>query len=280
VMTNTSSRLASYVTPLALAVAAFGCAGTTARDAATAVRVVVELDRDEYSLGEAVIARVRVENQGSKQLVVPRLNHAGTDFICSEKETHNRRYVEPVYDGTLESVPRQAAPGESVSRPFVFTRLTENAGEYGFLASIKQVVVDEELLPHSVFSEPVMFRVTDEVAFERDPASGLILERELVRVASEAVVGDVLAVRTLVLEPRSRFRLWVILLQVSGADGEQATKAFLADPYMGRIQEYRSFGERGELPSPVPAEGTDSEESGRKGGDLPAGSIDEGRSDR
>lgn len=216
-----------------------GCA-STGREAPAAM-VQVSLDRAAFKVGEPVIVTVSLRNRSEAAMILPRFDGKTAEFVRSTKGEHERIYCEPVESQTVRSEPREMGPGGSCSRRFLFTRLTEEPGQYALITKVNGLVADEEVLPSAVFSDPAVFSVSDEIAVRRDNHSGLILKEEAVRLASESAAGEV--VRTGALLARlgdSGLYMWLVRLWVRKPGGGAQMYTVQVNPYLGTVRRFRT----------------------------------------
>ncbi|MFO7900684.1 MAG: hypothetical protein R6V58_16690 [Planctomycetota bacterium] len=271
---RTAGRL---VLLLGLAAALGGCVGASKKR--PVVSVLLSVNQETFKVGEPVIATVLVENRSSARVVLRRFDGKTAEFICSGKGTHKRQYREPVQSKTVAAAAHEIGPGGSSSRAFLFTRLTEQPGEYALLSQVKGVVVDDELLAHAVFSEPAEFRVTDEVWVRRDPHSGLILEKEAVRLAEESASGEVVKTKALLARMGdSGLYMWLVRVREKRPGGGERIYTVKVNPYLGRVSRFGepALEKAGGAGEPRSKADKSSGTSGRPGLRRSAGSVKRG----
>jgi len=219
----------------------------------------VSLDREQYDVGEPVVVTVGLENRGRRAVDVPRFDAQSLKFMAGLKGVNTRVYREPVASAEVEPQGRQVKPGEAATRQFLFTRLSEQEGEYALLVSLKGIVVKGELLDDVLYATPVPFRVTSRVSLRRDPVNGMILKEQAVEIARKSVVGEVKETRA-VLVPLGDSGLftWLVMLRAQTSDGKEKRSVIQVDPYTGRVRP---------LELKQPAEGAP---GGRESGAAPA----------
>ena len=220
---------------LAAALAA-GCA-TTSTIPELPLVLSVSLDREQYDIGDPVVVTVRLENRGRREVDVPRFDPQSVKFITGLKSLTPRVHREPVTSAEMEAQVRQVKPGEATARRFLFTRLSEEEGEYALLVSLKGVVVKGELLDNVLYATPVPFKVTSRVSLKRDPVNGMILKEQAAEIARKAAGGVVKEEKT-VLVPLGESGLftWLVMLRVQMPDGKEKKSTVQVDPYMGKVR--------------------------------------------
>lgn len=194
------------------------------------------MDKEVYQVGEPVVASVRLQNEGPGPVVVPRFDVDSVHFLRGTNDSAVQVEREPVYSRSPQSEPAEVAAGKSLSRRFLFTRLSDEAGEYALLASFKGAMSAEAVQTETVYSEPVPFRVVEQTALKRDPTNGLILKAQAVELARSSVGGQVKAHRA-VLMPLAETGLytWVVLLKTAPGGGPEEQKAVQVNAYTGKV---------------------------------------------
>ena len=200
-------------------------------------RLTTSLDREVYKTGDPVTVTVAIENTGTDAIDVPRFDKSSARFMIGEKGLNVRIHREPVHSRAVRSNPRRIEPGASTSRRFVFVNVTQAAGEFALLGTFKGAVADGALIADAVHALPTPFRVTKDVAFERDPANGMILKRQAIEIAKRSVTGNVTRAKA-VLVPLGKTGLhtWVVMLRTQNGDGRARQHTVQVDPYVGRVR--------------------------------------------
>ncbi len=151
------------------------------------VEVGLSVDRQEYRIGEPVVAGVRVTNKSESAVFVPSLDADSLKFYWGEPGTGVRMRRDPVLPEGMTGETRILGPGQSASRSFLFTRLTPKVGEYGLMAALnglrKGGAGGRAMLAQ--YSNFVSLAVGDEVALERDPNSGIITREQAIALATQ-----------------------------------------------------------------------------------------------
>jgi hypothetical protein len=215
-----------------------GCASAETR---APLVLSLDLDKPEYRIGDTVVATVSVKNESSKAMNALALEHRAVTFLSGEKGGSARIRREPVFSAEVPPEPQQMAAGECLTRRFLFTRLTERAGQHALIADFKSAAASGGLMATTVFSAPAAFRVKDEVGVKRDPASGLILKAQAVELAKAGAGGEVTEARP-VLAPlgQSGLYTWIVLMTVRMPDGTEHKKGVQVDPYHGKVRPLES----------------------------------------
>jgi len=212
-----------------------GCASTDAIETRP-VELAVTLDRAEYNTGDAMIATVTLTNKGEVAMDVPRFDYRSVRFMIGEKGLHARMHRTPVHSKRIMASPRQMEPSGSVSRAFVFTRTTTNAGDFALMASFKGLIIDGNYIRDSIYAAPQTYKVKKHVALRRDPGNGLILKEQAVHLAKGEAKGEVKKARA-VLMPLGETGLftWIVMLRVAES-GAERSYAVEVNPYLGGVK--------------------------------------------
>ncbi|MFP4057345.1 MAG: hypothetical protein ACLF0G_10795 [Candidatus Brocadiia bacterium] len=228
-------RAASAAALALLAAVVAGCGPR--RGAAPPLALSASLDREQYAVGEPLVVALRLENRGRRAVELPQFTHQAVKFLYGCTERGAPRIIrQPVHSRQVAPQPRHLEPGESLRRRFLFTRLTDEPGEYALLAGFKGAVVGGTWTDQRVYAQPVAYRVGEQVALRRDPTSGMLLKAQAVELARREGEGEVANARG-VLVPLGETGLytWVVLLEVRGEDGERR-RVVQVNPYSGRVE--------------------------------------------
>jgi hypothetical protein len=228
-----AERFQSLALAIALVALAGGCATAPRQDPQ---RLRLSLDADAYRIGQAVVATVWLSNSGSGVLHSPGLDEDTLQFMYGAKGTSERIVREPVHSQAVASQPQELKAGEAAMRRFLFTRLTGEEGDYALLASFRGAASEDGLVYDRVYAEPVPFKVSGPVLYERDPVNGLILKKQTVALATQAA-GEGAEVVRAVLVPlgESGLYTWAVLLKGRGPDGSAGESALQVNPYTGQV---------------------------------------------
>lgn len=225
-----------------LSVTAAGCASTPPSASGLALRVSV--DREEYRIGDPLVAKVRLHNKTSYVVDVPRFDAHSLKFMYGKKDSHARIRREPVYSRAIAPWPRTIRPGGSISRRFVFTRITVEEGEYALLVSFKGAIADKTVLDETVYSVPARFRVSGEIGLKRDKVNGLVLKAQAIDLAKAKAGGEVTFARAVLLGlGKSGLFTWVVMLTEKRPQGRIRKYAVQVDAYTGRVRPLELKGE-------------------------------------
>ena len=224
------------------------CAHSPARDSADIFHVSVQLSKSQYQPGEAVAAVVSLKNSSGETIKTRSLNFDSLQFYIhpvKEKDLSLRRF--PVYSA-LEGKPKRYMVQESLesgattSRKFVFTKMTEQAGDYtltvGYdpnqskvpVPSGKKLKAQKPTMP-LVWSTPVGFAVKGPRLFKRD-SQGILSKAEAVRVAESAFGQPHATPKANLFWNLDGFMEWWVRLDP--AKGGQP-RAWFVHPYTGRL---------------------------------------------
>lgn len=203
----------------------------------------ITLDKAQLKPGEALVCEVILTNRQSKPARVARLDYESINFQWREYhdgEGDTAAYgplqvATPVFSSLEE--PGEAvtlAPGESLNRRFIFTRLTFERGAF----ALTPVYIDPFKTPTAgetgrVYSKPAVFTVAGEKAFLKRYVDGKITRKEAARLAAEA--GGFTPARykaRLTIDPMG-FEKWQINLH--SEDEAADTVSWFVDPHLGRV---------------------------------------------
>jgi hypothetical protein len=226
----------------AVVLAIEGCA-VTPKEAR--VELTVSLNADSYQIGEPVLATVRFTNEaegaknGAPQLVVPALDDSTLKFYMAKQGSAVRMKRQPVLPENSPPEAHTLPAQKSVSRTFLFTRLTAEPGDWGLVAALSgcQSQTGTVGLMPTYYSKIAEYRVTDKVMLQRDPYSGLITRDQAIALArKQAAKGDAEGARA-VLVPLEDTGLYVWTVFVGeGKDWLHDATAFTVNPYSGAVE--------------------------------------------
>jgi hypothetical protein len=128
----------------------------------------------------------------------------------------------------------QLRPGEEVSRQFVLTRITPDAGRYTFQAHLQPFSEDELKRIGKFYSEPAYYEVYGPPLFRRD-SKGLVELEEAVRIAAAEAPGEVHLLDAVLIEDEMGFQRWWVNVDYEKPEGGLVQTAYLVDPYLGRV---------------------------------------------
>lgn len=227
-------RAAILVTVLT---ASAGCAATAPPD--HEAEVLLWLDSDTYRVGQPVQATVSVTNKGPVELLVPALDNSTLKFRWGQPGAGEPLVRRPVLPERAAGSPRVVGPDGSVSRTFLFTGLTGGPGEWGLMVGLygcRSAGRESAPLP-AYYARPATFAVTDEVMFERDPYSGIIVRAQAIALARRQGEADETVPARAVLVPldETGLHVWVVFLGAE-SDPLKAPAAFTVNPYNGVVK--------------------------------------------
>lgn len=225
-----------------LSVTAAGCA--TAPPSASDLALRVSVDREVYRIGDPLVAKVRLHNKTSYVVDVPRFDAHSLKFMYSKKDSNARIRREPVYSRAIAPWPRTVEPGGSISRRFLFTRITVEEGECALLVSFKGAIADKAVLDETVYSVPARFRVSGEIGIKRDKVNGLVLKAQAIDLAKAKAGGEVTFARAVLVElGKSGLFTWVVMLTEKRPQGRVRKYAVQVDAYTGKVRPLALKGE-------------------------------------
>lgn len=213
-----------------------GCASMdTAREAP--LELSVTLNHLQYHIGDPVVATVRLSNVSPHTVIVPRLDEATLEFMTGGRGMKTRVHRTPVVSDQVVPEPRELGRGTATSRRFLFTRATARHGEFALMAAFKGAFSDGDVLPDTIYAQPVPFTVTQEVALKRDPANGHVLKSQALELARRTAKGEVHDAQAILVHlENSGLVTWVVTLRVTQPDGKERRYAVQVDPYVGRVR--------------------------------------------
>jgi len=232
--TGTRCRQIATASSVFICLLIIGCASApTASDLALAVSV----DRATYRIGDPLVATVYLENKTARAVEAPRFDTHSLKFTYGKKGLNARIRREPVHSGAIPPKRRTVRPGGSVIRRFLFTRMTEEEGDYALLVSFKGAVADKTLIEDTVYSKPVEFRVSGEVGLKRDKVNGLILKTQAITLAKAKAGGEVTYARAVLMDlGRSGLFTWVVMLTEKLPKDRVRKYAVQVDAYTGKVR--------------------------------------------
>lgn len=124
--------------------------------------------------------------------------------------------------------------GESVQRQFLLTRITEKPGSYVFQAHMEPFPAKEIKRIGTFYSHPVPYEVYGPRLFRRD-SKGLIELEEAIRIAAAEAPGEVHLMDAVLIEDEMGFYRWWVNVDFEKPSGGLVQKAWLVDPYLGRV---------------------------------------------
>jgi hypothetical protein len=224
---------------VAALVASVGCSATGPPE--HRADVILQVDSETYRRGQPVQATVRVTNHDDVDLLVPALDNSALKFRWGQPGAGQPLVRRPVLPENAVGTPRVIPPGESASRTFLFTGLTGESGEWGLMVGVyscRSAGAEDFPLP-AYYSTPAVFTVSDELMFERDPYSGIIVRGQAIALARKRGGVDESVPAGAVLMPVGDTGLyrWIVLL---GAEDDlmEARAAFTVNAYSGVVKAF------------------------------------------
>lgn len=201
-----------------------------------ALGVTIALDKEVYQIGEPVVVNVTVTNLTRKELTLVRFDAQTVRFMMTAKESFVNVAREPVISREVIPEMRVLKGKETITRPFLFTQLSEKEGDYALIASFKGAFQDEEI--DTQFSLPIGYKVSKDVAFRRDKNNGLILKEQALEIAKKSINQKNILEERAVLVPMGKSGLftWTVMLRYTAQDGKERRATMNVDPYMGKIR--------------------------------------------
>jgi len=217
-----------------LAALPLGCANLAKKEAAAPrLEVVATLDSVEYRPGEAVVCTVKVTNAGDAPAPAGSLSADTLEFWYGPAGTDLRYRREPVRSSKEEGFePCTIAPKASISRRFVFTRLTEEGGHFALhtLYSPGGNVAGKPGTAGPAF----LYRVDGQRLFRRDE-NGLIRKQDALEVLRQEMGCDLTSAEAKLVRNEAGFLDWFVTAEAKG-DGQPLRRACFVNPYTGVIR--------------------------------------------
>lgn len=193
----------------------------------------LQLDRQTYRPGQAVICKATLHNVSETTRTIPKLDAASLRFAfmsVGDAESGPLRYVDPVVS-TLEPLGRtqRIAPNGTVTRPFVFTTLTFERGRFALHATYEQPV------PAKTRSQARKFTVQGREAFVKRYPDGIVTREEAIELAQAEIPYPVRDARAVMTVDRKGFKAWWINLYLGDPDDPQGVISYHVNPYLGRV---------------------------------------------
>jgi hypothetical protein len=187
-------------------------------------------------MGDPLIATVQLKNETPADIVVPKFGVGPLKFMYGKKGLNARIQRDPVHSPSVPPRPRRIKPGAALTRQFLFTRITMEAGEHVLFVSFKGATGKGEFIEETAFSVPVPYRVTAQVGLKRDKVSGLILKAQAVELAKAQATGRVTFARPVLVEiEKSGLYTWVVMLTEQHPKAGERKYAVRVDAYSGKV---------------------------------------------
>lgn len=231
-----------------LLLAAQGCrhlAAPPAGPAADKLALTLKLDKPAYRPGEAVLATVELVNNTPAPLPLRQLNARSVVFVFGGKgdpERLERQAVASEQEKLDEAA--TLAPGQSVRRQLVLTRLTEFSGPLLLQAQYLPGGEAAARIAPKIYSNSVSYTVAGARLLLRDP-SGFILKEEALRLARAAYKGEVEDAQAIFVRDEAGFYRWYVNVLPRGA-APGAVVGYFVNPYLGGVprQQAKPFDPR------------------------------------
>lgn len=207
----------------------------------------VALDKPSYRPNEAVVMEVTVTNTTQETIAITQLDSVSTSFWFG-LSAEDRRVERPPVVSSLEEADLkrrgseivQLKPGKKISRKFVHTRLTRDAGAYSVQVHMSPFVDITDHRTGKLYSNFAEFKVEGEPVFARDNMGYMMAEDavKLVKEKVQSTQGEVFGTdHILALDESAGFYAWWVNLDYKLPDGSAYRTSYIVDPYMGRIKE-------------------------------------------
>ena len=191
------------------------------------------LDKSSYQPGEAARVTVELINNTSQTKRMQKLNARSVEFFfgrVGSPERMGRQAVsskdEPMEEQT------ELAPGQTLKREFILTRLSEYGGALTAQAHYTPLAPG---LPPKIYSSMVQFEVKGKRLFARDP-EGLIHKKEAIGLAGTAARGEVRQAQAILITDEMGFLQWWVNVELKPAGSSTRVVSYFIDPYLGRVR--------------------------------------------
>lgn len=199
----------------------------------------MELQRTDHLPGMPVVLGVLVYNVGDEAVSAQWPDVSSVVFRVAGPGGAGVQVVRPVHS-SLEQLGqmRTLKPGDFWRRPFVFTLLTKEEGDFRIQATYyptpRGAVSDLE----PITTEGIAFRVSGQRFIRRDN-DGIVLEADAIAVAKRELGRPTVEARAILLmNDKAGFYDWWITLKIDPEalqEGENPYKAYFVSPYLGTI---------------------------------------------
>ena len=239
------TRLCMGLMGVALGLFLSGCAtlglGAGGDGPATAedLKLSVTLDKSAYRPGEAMVMTVTLTNVSPKEIPFHWLDAQSMEFwfhLAGSSDTPIRR--DPVVSSQepMDQF-RKLAPGDTVQRIFLLTRMTHFKGNMVVQAQYKQGIPYDAMQTNTIYSNVAEYEVHGEPLFEREDAAGLIVKDAAISLARAQCPdpGAIEDAQALLVEDEMGFYRYWVNVKVKDAQGTGKLIGYLVDPYRGVV---------------------------------------------
>lgn len=201
------------------------------------IALSITLEKNVVQPGEAVLVDVKLLNQGHDAVTVKNLDHASVLFARWPKgeggKSESTRFVEPVFSESIktgEDVKIEA--GKSIQRPFLFTDLSLERGEFMLQATHVHSVRGAQL---KTFSASIPLTVAGEKPLVHRYSDGLLSKSDAIRIsATEAGMASAAGDAVIILDEMGLKKWWVNLYPPTASSATSrpsVVKSYFVDPY-------------------------------------------------
>jgi len=198
-------------------------------------------DKSAYQPGEAMLLKISVTNTTKKPILIRKLNIQTLGFWPGRNTEDRRVQRYPVVSRLEEKALKEQGvevakldPGQSLTRSFLHTRMTEDTGQFVAQAQMEPYAGTDSIRTGKLYSNVVDYQVGGKPLFLRD-SKGLMFLDDAVKLASERIPGAVVLSDGLLIEDNMGFYKWWINLDYRSAEGKQVKVGYLIDPYFGSV---------------------------------------------
>ncbi len=200
--------------------------------------ITLELPEQPLRPSEALLVEVQVKNVASDSLNARHLNADSVDFLWWTEDTMNRVKQKPVFSPKEDlSLTTEIAPGKILTRKFLFTTVTPDAGTY-YIQGIYASPHECKNVSPMIVSLPAQYKVEGVPLFSRGE-DGLIYKDDAIHVAKDYIGRPTLREHAQLIKNEAGFHEWWVTLELPAevlAKGERAYRGFFVNAYTGAIR--------------------------------------------
>lgn len=215
-----------------------GCSLFQKKSKSEELLCILTIDKMTYLPNEPVLATLRVQNLTNEEISLFNLDARTVNFYRLKESTGEPLEVMPVYSEKEPMSTVTKLKGlEGMERPFLFTTLTKDDGDYELKAFFHSSPFQGKKGRPTVISEGKKFRVSGRAPYDRD-SKGILAKDDAIRIAREKAGGSVeFTTSTLVINEAGLYDWWVTLvLNNKDAKGQPVRKAYFINPYLAAVR--------------------------------------------
>ena len=199
----------------------------------------ISLNAEKYQPGEPVHCELTLVNSTNSTRTVLTPDHDSVAFSFQPKRKGDQselRLIQPVASSQEPTgTPVSLAPHASLKRPFVFTALTLERGEFLLTAVYSATQPSPARPAEKAYAKPVHLTVAGAKVFAHRYGDGLLSREDALRLAAGQVKEKVQKSDALLIRDGMGFLKWWVNLWLEGPAGQQTVKSYFVDPYLARV---------------------------------------------